>query len=99
MFGRDTKSRGDGVKQSLPCVAEDELEFAQFDWSWGLTPEHRAANLATTSMAIAMTSSEREEYLLAARSELQQICDAAGQSLMPIRHQASCTRWTPTLQG
>lgn len=99
MFDRDTKGRADGVKQRLPFVVEDELEFAQFDWAWELTPEHRAANLATTSMAIAMTSSEREEYLMAARSEFQQICDAAGQSAVRIRHHASCARWTPTVRG
>ncbi len=99
MYDRSTKGGPEGVKQRLPLAAEGELEFAQFDWVWHLSPEHRAANLATTSMAIAMSSSEREEYLAAARSELQQVCDAAGQSTMPIRHRASCTRWTPAARG
>ena len=62
---------------------------------WDLTPAHRAANLATTSMAIAMGPAEREEWLDAARAELQHACDAPGRDSMPIRHLASCTRWTP----
>ncbi len=31
----------------------------------------------------------------AARAELQDVCDAQGRDSMPIRHLASCTRWTP----
>lgn len=95
MYDRATKSNPDGIKERLPIAVDDELEFAQFDWAWDLTPEHRAANLATTSMAIAMTPAERTEWLDAARSELQRVCDDAARSSMPIRHQASCTRWTP----
>lgn len=95
MYDRQTKGDADGVKQRLPMARAGELEFAQFDWVWHLTPEHRAANLATTSMAIAMTPTDREEFLRAARSELQKVCDGAGRTAMPIRHQASCTRWTP----
>lgn len=78
-----------------PLATPDELEFAQFDWTWDLTPAHRAANLATTSMAIAMAPVEREKWLESARAELQDVCEAAGRDSMPIRQQASCTRWTP----
>jgi hypothetical protein len=46
-------------------------------------------------MAIAMAPTEREEWLEAARAELQAVCDAEGRVSMPIRHRASCTRWTP----
>ena len=99
MYDRDTKGGPDGVRQRLPLARDEEVEFAQFDWVWDLTPEHRAANLATTSMAIAMADAERREFLGAARSELQQVCDAAGRRSMPIRHRASCTRWTPTARG
>lgn len=95
MYDRDTKGGRDGVGRRLPLATEDELEFAQFDWVWDLTPAHRAANLATTSMAIAMTPGEREEWLDSARTELQLVCAAAGRESMPVRHRASCTRWTP----
>lgn len=95
MYDRGTKGGPDGVTQRLPLAAAEELEFAQFDWVWDLTPAHRAANLATTSMAIAMTPAERDEWLESARAELQEVCDAAGRLAMPIRHRASCTRWTP----
>ena len=40
-------------------------------------------------------SAEREEWLAEARAELQDVCDAQGRDSMPIRHLASCTRWTP----
>lgn len=96
MYDRDTKGGPDGVRERLPLASADELEFAQFDWVWELTPAHRAANLATTSMAIAMTPAERHDWLESARDELQQLCDVSGRSAMPIRHRASCTRWTPS---
>ncbi|PKH40346.1 Methyltransferase domain-containing protein [Nocardioides alpinus] len=95
MYDRTTKGGADGVRQRLPLASPDELEFAAFDWVWDLTPDHRAANLATTSMAIAMDPAEREAWLESARAELQGVCDAAGRDSMPIRHRASCTRWTP----
>lgn len=95
MYDRATKGGSDGVRQRLPLATPDELEFARFDWVWDLSPDHRAANLATTSMAIAMTPDERAAWLESARAELQDVCEAAGRTSMPIRHQASCTRWTP----
>ena len=95
MYDRETKGGPEGVRQHLPLATLDELEFAQFDWVWELTPAHRAANLATTSMAIAMGPAERDEWLAAARAELQELCEGSGRHAMPIRHQASCTRWTP----
>lgn len=95
MYDRETKGGPEGVRERLPLAAPDELDFAQFDWVWEVTPEHRAANLATTSMAIAMAPTEREAWLESARAELQAVCDAQGRSSMPIRHRASCTRWTP----
>jgi hypothetical protein len=95
-YDRDTKGSAAGIKQQrLPSLPDDELEFAQFAWAWTLTPAHHAAYLATTSMVIAMTPQEREEHLNAARSQLQRVCDATGSKAMPIRHDASCVRWTP----
>lgn len=95
MYDRNTKGGADGIKQRLPHADAADLEFARFDWVWDLTPDHRAANLATTSMAIAMRPDERNEWLSAARSQLQRLCETAGRTSMPIRHRASCTRWTP----
>ena len=95
MFDRETKRDADGVAKRLSCFPEDELERHQFAWKWVLTPENRAASLATTSMLIAMDPEQRAERLQAARSELQRICDAAGTTSLPIRHEASCVRWTP----
>jgi hypothetical protein len=79
----------------VEIATPDELEFAQLEWVWELTPAHRAANLATTSMAIAMSPRERDAWLSDARDELQRVCDATGRASMPVRHRASCTRWTP----
>jgi SAM-dependent methyltransferase len=98
-FDRDTKGSADGVRRRLSYLPEEELEFAQFAWVWDMTPEHQAAFLATTSMAISMASHERDAYVGAARSDLQRVCDAAGRAAMPIRHVASCARWTPRVQG
>lgn len=94
-FDRETKGSPAGVRRRLWYFPEDELEFAQFAWAWEMTPEHHAAHLATTSMAIVMTSQERQKYIDTARSDLQRICDAAGRKALPIRHEASCARWTP----
>jgi SAM-dependent methyltransferase len=97
-YDRETKRDAAGVAKRLSYFPEDELEVHQFAWDWELTPEHRAANLATTSMLIAMDPEQRAERLQAAHSELQRICDAAGTTSMPIRHEASCVRWTPRPQ-
>ena len=94
-YDRTTKATDEGISERLPAARADELEFAQFDWAWDLTPEHRAASLATTSTAIAMEPAEREEFLEASRSEWQGVCDSASATSMPLRQQASCTRWTP----
>jgi SAM-dependent methyltransferase len=82
-------------ERPFPYFPDDELEFAQFGWEWELTPEHRVATLATTSMVIAMTAEERKECLDAARARLQAACDATGRQAVPIRHEATCARWTP----
>ena len=74
---------------------EDEVEFKQIEWEWDVTPEHRAAFLATTSMAIAMTPDERTIAYERSRSALQEVCQARHRQAMPIRHTASCIRWTP----
>lgn len=50
-FDRDTKGSAAGVRRRLSYFPEDELELAQFAWAWEMTPEHHAAQLATTSMA------------------------------------------------
>jgi SAM-dependent methyltransferase len=94
-FDRNTKGSAAGVRRRLSYFPDGELELAQFAWAWEMTPEHRSAHLATTSMAIAMEPEEQERYLDAARSALQRVCDAAGRKSMPIRHEASCARWTP----
>ena len=72
MYDRATKGGPEGVRQRLPLATADELDFDRFDWIWDLTPEHRAANLATTSMAIAMAPADRDEWLESAQ------CRAAG---------------------
>jgi SAM-dependent methyltransferase len=90
-----TKGTAEGVRNRLPYFPEEELDYAQFPWSWDTTPEHQAARMATTSMAIAMSTEERTIYLGEARSKLQAICDASGRRSMPLRYEASCARWTP----
>ncbi len=95
-YDRATKGSTDGVRQRLSYFGDEELELAQFAWTWELTPEHYAAHEATTSMLIAMTSDERENHVEEARSDLQRVCDAAGRPAMPIRYEASCARWTPS---
>lgn len=96
-FDRDTKGNAAAVRRRLSYFREDELEFTQFPWAWTITPEHRAAHAATTSMAIAMTPREQKTHVDAARADLQRVCDAAGRETVPIRHEASCARWMPSL--
>lgn len=98
-LGAEAQRDAAGVGKRLSYFPEDELEVRQFAWEWELTPEHRAATLATTSLMIAMDPEQRAERLQAAHSELQRICDAAGTASMPVRHEASCVRWTPRPQG
>lgn len=94
-YNRRSKGSVDGLKQRLSCFPEDELEFKQIAWEWDVSPEHRAAFLATTSMAIAMTPDERAMAYERSRSALQEVCEARHRQTMPIRHVASCIRWTP----
>ena len=94
-YDRSTKGSADGVRSRLSYFPDEELDLAQFAWAWETTPEHQAAHLATTSMAIAMSPEERASYVGEARTRLQAVCDAAGRASMPIRYEASCARWTP----
>jgi SAM-dependent methyltransferase len=94
-YDRASKGSVAGLIRQLSYFAEDELDFTQVDWEWELTPDHRASFLATTSVAIAMTPDERAVAAERARTELQEVCEAQGRQSMPIRHLASCVRWTP----
>lgn len=94
-YDQATKTTAEGIRERLSYFPDHELELAQFTWSWDTTPEHRAAHMATTSMAIAMSPDERAAYLGDARSRLQAVCDAAERDSMPMRYDASCVRWTP----
>jgi SAM-dependent methyltransferase len=96
-YNRRSKSDASGLRERLCYLPEDELEFMRIEWEWEVSPEHHAAFLATTSMAIAMTPAERAGAFERSRSALQEICDAHNREAMPIRHVASCVRWTPTL--
>ena len=95
-YDRRSKGTAAGLNDRLSYLPADELEFKQFEWDWVVTPEHRAAFLATTSMALAMPRSERTRAFERSRAALQSVCDAQNQVAMPIRHAASCVRWTPT---
>ena len=93
----DRKSKGSvaGLSERLSYFSGDELAFKQVDWEWELTPDHRASFLATTSMAIAMTPEDRASAFERSRAALQAVCEAQNRRSMPIRHVASCIRWTP----
>ncbi|CAN5620733.1 class I SAM-dependent methyltransferase [soil metagenome] len=94
-YDRSTKGSVQGLRNRLGYFRDEELDFAQFPWVCETTPEHLAALMATTSMAIAMDEDERAGYLTEDRSKLQAACDAAGRASMPLRFEASCVRWTP----
>lgn len=93
-YDRMSKGSVSGLTEPFRFAA-DELETKQVPWEWELTPEHRAAFMATTSMTIVMTPGDRASELERFRTALQQVCDAQGRASMPIRHVASCFRWTP----
>lgn len=94
-YDRQSKGTVAGLNRRLSYFDDDDLEFKQVDWEWHLTPDHRASLLATTSMAIAMPPEERVSAFERSRVALQQACQAHGKQAMPIRHIASCVRWTP----
>lgn len=94
-YNRNTKGSVAGLNQRLSYLSEDELDFNQVEWEWELTPDQRAAFMATTSMAIAMTPADRTSAFERSRGALQEVCAAQGSRAMPIRHVASCVRWTP----
>ncbi|HUC25086.1 MAG TPA: class I SAM-dependent methyltransferase [Streptosporangiaceae bacterium] len=96
-YDRHSKGTVAGLIRRLSYFDGDELQFKQVDWEWHLTPEHRASLLATTSMAIAMPAEERVNAINRSRTALQQVCEAHRKQAMPIRHIASCVRWTPKL--
>ena len=98
-YDRMSKGNVAGLTRQLSGVAAGELDFAQIEWDWELTPDHRASLLATTSMAIAMTPADRAVAIERARAELRQVCVAHGRQSMPVRYIASCIRWTPDNPG
>ena len=94
-YNRASKGTVDGLTNRLEYLPRAELEFRRVDWEWELTREHPAAFLATTSMAIATSPEERTRAFERSRAELRRVCDAQGRAAMPVRHVASCVRWTP----
>jgi SAM-dependent methyltransferase len=92
---RTNKGTRDGVARYLPGITPAELEVQRFPWTWHLTPEHRARYLATTSMSITVTDDERERAFSENFAALQSACAAERREAMPVRHVASCVRWTP----
>lgn len=94
-YDRRSKGTVAGLSGRLSYFDDDDLQFNQVDWEWELTPEHLASLLATTSMAIAMSPEDRADAFERSRQALQQACEAHGKQAMPLRHVASCVRWTP----
>ncbi len=94
-YDRHSKANVEGLRERLAYLPEDELEFKRIKWQWDVTPQQRAALFATTSMAIAMTPDERSIACERSRTALQEVCQARQRQTMPIRHIASCIRWTP----
>ena len=94
-YDRKSKASAEGLNTRLSYFDSDELEFKQLEWTWEVTPNHLASFLATTSMAIALTPDDRAASFEESRSKLQQVCDAQGRQAIPLRHIASCIRWTP----
>jgi hypothetical protein len=90
-----SKASTEGLNTRLSYFDRDELEFKQLEWAWEVTPRHWASFQATTSMAIALTPDDRAASFQDSRTKLQQICDAQGRQEIPLRHHASCIRWTP----
>ena len=95
-YNRKSKASGEGLNTRLSYFDRDELEFKQIEWAWEVTPHHLASYLATTSMAIALPPDDRTAAFEESRSKLQRVCDAQGKQAIPLRHVASCVRWTPT---
>ncbi|HSE08507.1 MAG TPA: class I SAM-dependent methyltransferase [Nocardioidaceae bacterium] len=94
-YDRKSKASAEGLNTRLSYFDREELEFKQLEWAWRVTPHHFASFLATTSMAIALTPDDRTASFEASRSKLQQFCEAQGRQAIPLRHIASCIRWTP----
>ena len=94
-YDRRSKASVEGLHQRLTNLPMDEVEFKQIEWEWEITPEHRAAFMATTSMAIAMTPDERAIAYERSRRAMQDVCAAQHRPTMPLRYVASCVRWTP----
>ncbi len=92
---RRSKASVEGLNTRLAYFEEDELEFKQVEWAWEVTPHQLASFRATTSMDIALKPDERAASFQASRSRLQRICEAQGRESIPLRHIASCIRWTP----
>ena len=94
-YDRASKASAEGLNRRLSYLDPDEVEHAQFEWAWELTPEEWASFFATTSMAIAMSPSERADAFARTRAQLRRVCDERGLDAVPVRHVASCVRWTP----
>lgn len=94
-FDRATKGNDAGVGANFLDLSSGEVEYAQFPWEQEITPARHAANLATSSMVLALTPEERQEATARARSKFQTVCDSLGRDSLRVRYEASCARWVP----
>ncbi len=95
-YDRKSKASVEGLYNRLSFVDRDELQFKLLEWVWQVTPRQLASFLATTSMAVALTPEDRAASFAESRATFQRICDGLGSRVIPLRHIASCIRWTPT---
>ena len=54
-----------------------------------------AEQFDANSAVILMDESDRQARLEQARCLLQRVCDETGRATLPLRHEATCFRWTP----
>lgn len=76
--------RGSGQPSLAPSLPGHETDVAAFPWTWEITPEHYAANLATNSAVVAMSAEDRHDRMEAARALLQRVCDETARSKLPF---------------
>lgn len=79
----------------VPGLPADELELAEFPWTWEITGASLTGRLLTHSAFILMEPAERDELVAEMAAVVDTEADRRRTTSVPLRQRALCVRWRP----
>jgi hypothetical protein len=67
----------------------------RFRWTWTLTPQQWRGFVSTVSHVRLLPDGERDTALDATERLVARACAEAGETAVPLSHDALCVRWYP----